>query len=138
HTNLVHRRNSEMSANKSNSRIPYSALSTAAVAATTAGLGLAGQASADTYTVTTTKDHGDGSLRKAIHQSDKQQGRDVIDFKKSLSGEIDVRKEQEITDPVRIIGNGDDDLVLSGTLSGSRLEFTTNKKKRSRISSLET
>ena len=117
-------------------RIPYRALSTAALAATIAALGVAGNASADTYKVTNTKDHGDGSLRKAIHQSDQAKGRDAIRFKQGLTGEVPVRKQQDITDPVRILGNGNSDLVLTGTLSGSKLQFVTNKRTRSRLAGL--
>jgi hypothetical protein len=116
--------------------IPYRALSAAALGAVIAALGIAGPAHASKFQVTNTKDHGKGSLKKAITLSDKNKGRDVIQFKKSLNGEIAIRKSQPVTDPVRIIGNGDDDLALLGTLSGSQLEFTTNKRTRSRLANL--
>jgi len=117
-------------------RPPYRALSTLVLATVLATVGVTCQARADTYRVDNTKDHGSGSFKKAVTLSNKAQGRDLITFKNTLRGEIPVRKEQAITDPLRIEGNGNDDLVLTGVLSGSRLEFTTNRRIRSRVADL--
>lgn len=94
-------------------------------------------ASAEKYKVKNARSHGAGSLAKAVKRANHHRGRDVIKIKQRVRGRIRVRRLLEMTDPVRLIGNGaDDDLMLVGKRDGSRIEFQSGRRKRSRVADL--
>lgn len=108
-----------------------------AAATIAAALAFTGAAEAKTYKIKTTAPSGKGSLRKAIKQANKNDGRDKIKFKKSLQGEIAVREKTRVKEALRIVGNDNGKLTLVGLTRGSEIRFKVKDKKASRIFGLE-
>jgi hypothetical protein len=67
-----------------------------------------------TFTVTNTQDMGLGSLRQAVLDANGHAGPDAIRFADDVQGTITLSSELSITDDLRILGPGADELTVSG------------------------
>ena len=79
------------------------------------GLGMATGAQAADFTVETTADAGNGSLREKIGEANALDGADRILFASELSGEIELASPlPDITDKTEVVGPGADRLTIDG------------------------
>lgn len=76
---------------------------------------LEGRTVLSTFLVQNLADNGSGSLRAAIEQANINPGPDVVRFRIGLQGTVALTSGQlEITDPLRLVGPGEDRLTISG------------------------
>jgi hypothetical protein len=90
---------------------------------------LAAGARADTFTVTSLADDGNGTLRDAVAQAWSTPGADTIVFHPSLSGTIHLVSEIQVHGSLTIIGNASRVISIDGTDSGTafRLALPTTE-----------
>ena len=79
-----------------------------------AAVGMGATAQAADFVVTNTLDAGDGSLRKAIADSQAAGGPDRVLFQSGLTGTITLGSQLDITQPLEILGPGAGSLTVSG------------------------
>jgi hypothetical protein len=79
-----------------------------------AALGMTATAQAADFTVSNLNDSGAGSLRQAVLDANATPGADRVLFQSTLTGQITLASQLEITDATQVLGPGPDKLTVSG------------------------
>jgi Ca2+-binding RTX toxin-like protein len=87
-----------------------------------AALGMTGSAQAADFTVSNLNDSGTGSLRQAILDANAAPGADRVLFQSTISGQITLSSELQITGATEVLGPGPDKLTISGN-NNSRIFY---------------
>ena len=97
----------------------------------------ADDAAAKTLTVASKKAHGKGTLRKALKQANRNEGRDRVVFRSRLSGKVKLRGKVKITGPLKIAGPGRRGPVVRGGTGGTTILFQPPYHTKYRSTKLE-
>lgn len=96
----------------------------------------ADDAAAKTFTVSSKRANGKGTLRKALKQAERHKGSDRIVFRSRLSGKVKLRGDVKVRGPLKVVGPGRRGLMVRGSDAGSELVFEPPFRKKPRATRL--